>query len=96
MLYIDGNGAPELIVPFGMRLYGFDGETGASADINDAWSSPLAMPHRVWASPAAAYMDGDCTIDILICDTLVSHLATDLAPLADGRGISFNPASPDP
>ena len=95
-LDIDGNDAPELIVPFGMRLYGFDGETGASADINDAWSSPLAMPHRVWASPAAADMDGDGTIDILIGDTLVSHLATDLAPLADGRGISFNPASPDP
>ncbi len=95
-LDIDGNGAPEVIVPFGMRLYGFDGDTGASADINNAWSSPLAMPHRVWASPAAADVDGDGTIDILIGDTLVSQLATDLAPLADGRGISFNPASPDP
>lgn len=95
-LDIDGNGAPELIVPFGMRLWAFDGDTGASADINDAWSSPLAMPHRVWASPAAADMDGDGTIDLLIGDTLVSKLVTDLAPLADGRGISFNPANPDP
>ena len=93
---IDGSGAPELIVPFGMRLWAFDGETGASADINNAWSSPLAMPHRVWASPAAADMDGDGTIDLLVGDTLVSQLATDLAPLADGRGISFNPTSPDP
>lgn len=95
-LDIDGNGAPELVVPFGMRLWAFDGNTGASADINNAWSSPLAMPHRVWASPAAADMDGDGTIDLLIGDTLVSQLVTDLAPLADGRGISFNPANPDP
>ena len=95
-LDIDGSGAPELIVPFGMRLWAFDGATGASADINNAWSSALAMPHRVWASPAAADMDGDGTIDLLIGDTLVSQLSTDLAPLADGRGISFNPASPDP
>ncbi|MEJ6562356.1 MAG: CARDB domain-containing protein [Euryarchaeota archaeon] len=95
-LDIDGSGAPELVVPFGMRLWAFDGETGASADINNAWSSPLAMPHRVWASPAAADMDGDGRIDILIGDTLVSQLAADLAPLADNRGISFNPATPDP
>lgn len=95
-LDIDGNGAPELVVPFGMRLWAFDGETGASADINNAWSSPMAMPHRVWASPAAADMDGDGTIDLLIGDTLVSQLVTDLAPLADNRGISFNPTSPDP
>ncbi|RJU98365.1 MAG: hypothetical protein DWC04_03655 [Candidatus Poseidoniales archaeon] len=95
-LDIDGNGAPELVVPFGMRLWAFDGNTGASADINNAWSSPLAMPHRVWASPAAADMDGDGTIDLLVGDTLVSQLVTDLAPLADGRGISFNPANPDP
>lgn len=95
-LDIDGAGAPEIIVPFGMRLYAFDGNTGASADINDAWSSPLAMPHRVWASPAAADMDGDGTIDLLVGDTLISQMVTDLAPLADGRGISFNPANPDP
>ena len=93
---IDGNDEPEIIVAFGQRLWAFDGETGASADINNAWSSPLAMPHRVWAGPAVADMDGDGVLDILIGDTLISQGAADFAPLADGRGISFNPAEPDP
>ena len=91
-----GNDAPEIIVAFGQKLWAFDGETGASADINDEWSSPLAMPHRVWAGPAIADMDGDGVLDILIGDTLVSQAAADFAPLADQRGISFNPAEPDP
>ena len=93
---IVGNDEPEIIVAFGQRLWAFDGETGASADINNQWSSPLAMPHRVWAGPAVADMDGDGTLDILIGDTLVSQSVADFAPLADGRGISFNPAEPDP
>jgi len=93
---IDGNDEPEIIVAFGQRLWAFDGETGASADINDAWSSALAMPHRVWAGPAVADMDGDGTLDILIGDILISQGAADFAPLADGRGISFNPTEPDP
>ena len=54
------------------------------------------MPHRVWAGPAVADMDGDGILDILIGDTLVSQGAADFAPLADQRGISFNPAEPDP
>ena len=93
---LDGNDVPEIIVAFGQRLWAFDGETGASADINNEWSSPLAMPHRVWAGPAIADMDGDGILDILIGDTLVSQAAADFAPLADQRGISFNPAEPDP
>jgi hypothetical protein len=93
---LDGNDVPEIIVAFGQRLWAFDGETGASADINNEWSSPLAMPHRVWAGPAIADMDGDGILDILIGDTLISQAAADFAPLADQRGISFNPAEPDP
>ena len=93
---IDGNDEPEIIVAFGQRLWAFDGETGASADINDAWSSPLPMPHRVWAGPAVADMDGDGILDILIGDTLISQAVADFAPLADQRGISFNPTEPDP
>lgn len=93
---IVGDDEPEVIVAFGQRLWAFDGETGASADINNQWSSPLAMPHRVWAGPAVADMDGDGILDILIGDTLVSQSVADFAPLADGRGISFNPAEPDP
>ena len=54
------------------------------------------MPHRVWASPAVADMDGDGTLDILIGDILVSQSAADFAPLSDQRGISFNPTEPDP
>ena len=93
---IDGSDEPEIIVAFGQRLWAFDGNTGASADINSQWSSPLAIPHRTWAGPAVADMDGDGTLDILIGDVLVSQSATDFAPLADGRGISFNPTNPDP
>ena len=93
---INGDAFPELIVPFGKRLWAFDGEDGTSSEVSDGWSSPLGMPHRVWSAPAIADMDNDGTLDILIGDTLISQNVADFAPLSDNRGISFNPSQPDP
>ena len=95
-LDIDGEGTPEILVGFGRRFWAFDGDTGASADINSAWSTPLSMPHRVWTAPAVADVDGDGHLDVLYGDTLVSDRGPDLAPSFDGRGLSFNPAQADP
>ena len=95
-LDIDGEGTPEVLVGFGRRFWAFDGDTGASADINNAWSTPLSMPHRVWAAPALADVDGDGHIDVLFGDTLVSNQGPDLTPALDNRGLSFNPAQADP
>lgn len=95
-LDIDGEGTPEILVGFGRRFWAFDGDTGASADINSAWSTPLSMPHRVWTAPAIADVDGDGHIDVLYGDTLVSDQGPDLSPSFDGRGLSFNPAQADP
>ena len=95
-LDIDGEGTPEILVGFGRRLWAFDGDTGASADINNEWSTPLSMPHRVWTAPALADVDGDGHIDVLYGDTLVSTRGVDLAPSFDNRGLSFNPAQADP
>lgn len=93
---INGDTDPELIVPFGKRLWAFDGEDGTSSEVSDGWSSPLGMPNRVWSAPAVADMDNDGTLDILIGDTLISQNIADFSPLSDGRGISFNPSAPDP
>ena len=41
-------------------------------------------------------MDGDGYLDILVGDMLISEAKPDIAPLADGRGIGFTPADPDP
>ena len=93
---INGDSYAELIVPFGKRLWAFDGEDGTSSEVSDGWSSPLSMPNRVWSAPAVADMDNDGTLDILIGDTLISQNVADFAPLSDNRGISFNPSQPDP
>ena len=93
---INGDEYPEILVGFGKRIYAFDGDTGASADVSDGWSTPLGMPHRTWAAPAIADVDGDGSLDILIGDTLVSEAIVDLEPTSDGRGISFNPNQPNP
>ena len=93
---INGDNYAELIVPYGKRLWAFDGEDGTSSEVSDGWSSPLGMPNRVWSAPAVADMDNDGTLDILIGDTLISQNVADFAPLSDNRGISFNPSQPDP
>ena len=93
---IDGEDEPEIVVAFGRRIFAYDGETGFANEVSEGWDEPLSMPHRVWTAPAFADVDGDGYLDILYGDTLVSQRMLDLAPLADGNGISFNPASPDP
>lgn len=93
---LDGEDEPELLVAYGERIFAFDGNTGIAADIGPGWSSSINVPHRTWASPAVADMDGDGYLDILVGDMLISEAKPDIAPLADGRGIGFTPADPDP
>ena len=93
---LDGEDEPELLVAFGQRIFAFDGNTGTSADIGTGWSAPIDVSHRTWAAPAIADMDGDGYLDILVGDILISEAKSDVAPLADGRGIGFTPTDPDP
>ena len=93
---LDGENEPELLIAYGERIFAFDGNTGTSADIGIGWSSPIDVPHRTWASPAVADLDGDGYLDILVGDTLISEAKSDISPLADSRGIGFTPTDPDP
>ena len=93
-LDVNGDDVDEIIVPFGRRLFAFDGETGAQTDVSTNWDSALSLPHRTSASPAVSDVDGDGFIDILIGDVLVSQRLPDFAPLQDNRGLTFNPVDP--
>lgn len=93
---VDGDGPAELLVAFGRRLHCFDGETGAPTDVSTPWEDPVTLPHRTWAAPAVADMDGDGHLDVLIGDMLVSQRQSDLAVLSDGRALLFTPEDPDP
>ena len=93
---VDADGPAELLVAFGRKLHCFDGETGAPTDVSTPWEDPVSLPHRTWAAPAAADMDGDGHLDILIGDMLVSQRQADLEVLSDGRALFFTPADPDP
>lgn len=93
---VDDDGPAELLVAFGRKLHCFDGETGAPTDVSTPWEDPVALPHRTWAAPAAADMDGDGHLDILIGDMLVSQRQADLETLSDGRALLFTPEDPDP
>lgn len=95
-LDLDGQGAPEMVVAFGRSLWAWDGDTGTQAGVGQGWANEMDMPHRAWAAPALADIDGDGALDILIGDTLISRAAPDVRPFADGRGIQFTPSQPDP
>ncbi|MDP6741595.1 MAG: CARDB domain-containing protein [Candidatus Thalassarchaeaceae archaeon] len=95
-LDLDGQGAPETLLAFGRTLWAWDGDSGTQAGVGMGWTDELALPHRTWAAPALADLDGDGALDILIGDTLVSRAASDVRPFVDGRGVQFTPSQPDP
>ena len=89
---LNGVGAPEIIVAYGQSLRAFDGDDGNS----DVWDDDIDLGKRSWASPSLGDLDGDGLLDILIGDVLVSQANIDIAPILDGRGISFSPSVVDP
>ena len=93
---IDSEDEPELLVSYGRSLWAFDGSTGSPAGINSEWSDEIELEHRTWSSPSLADVDGDATLDIVLGSMVVSTAMPDVRPLTDGRGIEFNPSSPDP
>ena len=95
-LDLDGQGAPETLVAFGRTLWAWDGDSGTQAGVGMGWADELSLPHRTWAAPALADLDGDGALDILIGDTLISRAAADVRPFVDGRGVQFTPSQPDP
>jgi uncharacterized membrane protein len=95
-LDLDGQGQPDILVAFGRELWAWEGESGTQAGIGQGWVTELSLPHRAWAAPALADIDGDGALDVLIGDMLVSRARADVRPFVDGRGIQFNPSHPDP
>ena len=95
-LDLDGQGQPDILVAFGRKLWAWEGDTGTQAGIGQGWVTELSLPHRAWAAPALADIDGDGALDVLVGDMLVSRARADVRPFVDGRGIQFNPSQPDP
>ena len=93
---IEGTGEPELVVGFGRSLWAFDGSEGTGSGISTEWSSDLELNQRTWSSPSLADIDGDGTLDVIIGGTVISLERADIRPLLDGRGIEFDPTSPNP
>ena len=93
---IDSEDEPELLVSYGRTLWAFDGESGSPAGVNSAWSDGIDLDHRTWSSPSLADIDGDATIDLVLGSMAISMGMSDVRALTDGRGIEFNPSSPDP
>ena len=93
---IDGTDEPELLVAYGRSLWGFDGSQGTSSAIGTDWADDLELNQRTWSSPSLADIDGDNTLDMVIGSTVVSLESPDIRPLLDGRGIEFDPTSPNP
>ena len=93
---IDSEDEPELLVSYGRTLWAFDGESGSPAGVNSAWSDGIDLDHRTWSSPSLADVDGDATIDLVLGSMVISMAMSDVRALTDGRGIEFNPSSPDP
>ena len=90
---IDGSGEPELVVAFGRKVWSYDGGDGTVAGI---WGGSFSVPHRTWAAPSFADIDGDATLDMVVGANVISHSEADVRPLTDSRGIDFSPSEPDP
>ena len=93
---IDSEDEPELLVAYGRSLWAFEGSSGSPAGLGSEWSNDFELDHRTWSSPSLADMDGDETLDLVLGSMVVSMAMSDVRPLTDGRGIEFNPSSPDP
>jgi len=93
---IDGSEPPELLVAYGRSIWALDGDSGNGADVSADWSDDFSLPHRTWASPALADVDGDALLDIVVGGTVVSQSIANVRPFLDFEGIDFNPSAPDP
>ena len=96
VLDLDGEFKQELVVTYGRKVWALDGETGTTIDVSDGWTGGLALGRRTWAAPAAADVDRDGWLDVLVGDILLSHSQADVAGAPDGSAIVMTPAHPDP